>query len=203
MKEKVTKKLLVEVAKQLFATKGIENTTMNDIAESSEKGWRTLYEYFKSKEEIYYAVIESELDKLTEKHIEIVTQKITSQEKLIELINNHLGMIGETVKKNGNLETGIYRNFMMVEKVRKRFDSVELELFQNVLAEGKRNEEFDIDNIKLTANFWYYFIKGLEGGDQSEFATAETLHKQELAIDLRVDEIIHHTALSKNIPNLP
>ena len=162
MKEKVTKKLLVEVAKQLFATKGIENTTMSDIAESSEKGRRTLYEYFKSKEEIYYAVIESELDKLTEKHIEIVTQKITSQEKLIELINNHLGMIGETVKKNGNLETGIYRNFMMVEKVRKRFDSVELELFQNVLAEGKRNEEFDIDNIKLTANFWYYFIKGLE-----------------------------------------
>ena len=162
MKEKVTKKLLVEVAKQLFATKGIENTTMNDIAESSEKGRRTLYEYFNSKEEIYYAVIESELDKLTEKHIEIVTQKITSQEKLIELINNHLGMIGETVKKNGNLETGIYRNFMMVEKVRKRFDSVELELFQNVLAEGKRNEEFDIDNIKLTANFWYYFIKGLE-----------------------------------------
>ena len=58
-------------------------------------------------------------------------------------------------------------------------------------------------STKTTIEAWEHFIKGLEGGDQSEFATAETLHKQELAIDLRVDEIIHHTALSKNIPNLP
>ena len=54
-----------------------------------------------------------------------------------------------------------------------------------------------------TIEAWEHFIKGLESGNQAEFATAETLHKQELAIDLRVDEIIHHTALSKNIPNLP
>lgn len=54
-----------------------------------------------------------------------------------------------------------------------------------------------------TIEAWEHFIKGLESGEQTEFATAETLHKQELAIDLRVDEIIHHTALSKNIPNLP
>ena len=54
-----------------------------------------------------------------------------------------------------------------------------------------------------TIEAWEHFMKGLEDGDQSEFAAAETLHKQELAIDLRVDEIIHHTALSKNIPNLP
>ena len=36
-----------------------------------------------------------------------------------------------------------------------------------------------------------------------EFDAAETLLKQELAIDLRVDDIIRHTAISRNIPNLP
>lgn len=54
-----------------------------------------------------------------------------------------------------------------------------------------------------TIDAWVHFVKGLESNDQAEFETAETLHKQELAVDLRVDEIIHHTALSKNIPNLP
>ena len=42
---------LVDVARQLFAKKGLENTTMNDIAQASGKGRRTLYTYFKSKED--------------------------------------------------------------------------------------------------------------------------------------------------------
>ena len=35
---------------------GVDNTTMNDIAQA--------YTYFKSKNEIYLAVVESELDQL-------------------------------------------------------------------------------------------------------------------------------------------
>ena len=54
---------MVDVARQLFAMNGMENTTMNDIALASKKGRRTLYTYFKSKEDIYYAVIESELER--------------------------------------------------------------------------------------------------------------------------------------------
>jgi len=50
---------------------------------------------------------------------------------------------------------------------------------------------------------WQHYIKGLREDSPAEFATAETLHKQELAIDLRVQDIIRHTAISKNIPNLP
>ncbi len=57
-----TKAKLVDVARQLFAKMGVENTTMNDIALASKKGRRTLYTYFKSKDEIYLAVVESELD---------------------------------------------------------------------------------------------------------------------------------------------
>ena len=57
-----TRAKLVEVARELFARKGIESTTMNDIAQASGKGRRTLYTYFRSKEEVFYAVIESELE---------------------------------------------------------------------------------------------------------------------------------------------
>ena len=40
-----TKAKLVDVARQLFAKMGVENTTMNDIALASKKGRRTLYTY--------------------------------------------------------------------------------------------------------------------------------------------------------------
>lgn len=59
-----TREKLIEVARQLFAHKGIENTTMSDIATASEKGRRTIYTYFKNKREIYNAVIEKESEQV-------------------------------------------------------------------------------------------------------------------------------------------
>lgn len=38
-----TREKLIDVARQLFVHKGIENTTMNDIAAASDKGRRTIY----------------------------------------------------------------------------------------------------------------------------------------------------------------
>ena len=43
-----TRDKLIEVARQLFANKGVENTTMDDIANASAKGRRTIYTYFKN-----------------------------------------------------------------------------------------------------------------------------------------------------------
>ena len=59
-----TRDKLIDIARQLFAHKGIENTTMNDIAIAAEKGRRTIYTYFKNKRDIYNAVVETESDKV-------------------------------------------------------------------------------------------------------------------------------------------
>ncbi len=157
-----TRQKLVDVARQLFAKNGLENTTMNDIATLSGKGRRTLYTYFKSKEEIYYAVIEGELERLSDKLDEVAARKIRPQDKIIELIYTHLSMIRETVVRNGNLRAEFFRNIWMVEKVRKHFDDEEIELFRKVYTEGKEDGEFDIDNVELVADITHYCIKGLE-----------------------------------------
>lgn len=152
----------MDIARQLFAKKGIEGTTMNDIAVASGKGRRTLYTYFKSKEDVYYAVIESELERLSDKLDEVAARKTSPQDKIIELIYTHLSMIKETVVRNGNLRAEFFRNIWMVEKVRKKFDEDEIELFRKVYADGKAEGEFDIDNIDLVADITHYCIKGLE-----------------------------------------
>ena len=58
-------------------------------------------------------------------------------------------------------------------------------------------------STEITISAWQHYIKGLRQNSAREYDTAETLMKQELAIDLRIDDIIHHTAVSKNIPNPP
>lgn len=157
-----TRQTLVDVARQLFAKHGLEKTTMNDIAVASGKGRRTLYTYFSNKEDIYVAVIESELERLSEKMDEVAAKNISPQEKIIELIYTHLNMIKETVVRNGNLRAEFFRNIWMVERVRKNFDMFEQEILRKVFSEGVAVGVFDIENIAMVADITHYCIKGLE-----------------------------------------
>lgn len=157
-----TRQKLIDIARQLFAKNGVANTTMNDIAVASGKGRRTLYTYFNSKEEVYSAVIESELERLSDKLDEVAAMEMRPLDKVIELIYTHLIMIRETVVRNGNLRAEFFRNIWMVEKVRKKFDDYEIDLFRKVYQEGKADGEFDIDDVNLVADITHYCIKGLE-----------------------------------------
>lgn len=153
---------MVDVARQLFAKNGLENTTMNDIAHASGKGRRTLYTYFKNKEDIYWAVIECEMERLSEKMNDVAKQNIEPEDKLVELVYTHLNLIKEAVQRNGNLRAEFFRNIIMVQKVRKNFDNNEVKLFTQVMTEGVRGGRFDIDCIPLYADLLHYCIRGLE-----------------------------------------
>lgn len=157
-----TRNMLVDVARQLFAKNGFENTTMNDIALASERGRRTLYTYFKSKEEVYYAVIQIELERLFQRMEEVARKNLTPEEKIVQLIIAHLNVVKEAVFRNGNLRAEFFRNIIMVEKVRKNFDRVEQRLFAAIMAEGVQQGRFEIDSIPLSSDILHYCIKGLE-----------------------------------------
>ncbi len=117
-----TRALLVDVARQLFAKNGFENTSMNDIAVAANRGRRTLYTYFNSKEEIYFAVIQTELERLYERMEEVARRNISPEEKLVQLIFAHLEVMKEAVYRNGNLRAEFFRDVWKVESVRKTFD---------------------------------------------------------------------------------
>lgn len=157
-----TRAKLVDVARQLFAKKGVEDTTMNDIAAASKKGRRTLYTYFKSKEQIYMAVVESELEALSAKMSEVAKRDVPPDVKILDLIAAHLNVIKEVVFRNGTLRANFFRDIWRVEAVRKNFDVNEISLLRTVLEEGKRQGLFDIDNVEITADIIHYCIKGIE-----------------------------------------
>ena len=157
-----TRAKLVDVARQLFAKKGVEDTTMNDIAVASRKGRRTLYTYFKSKEQIYMAVVESELEMLSDRLKEAAGKTMSPDKKILELIMTHLDTIKMVVYRNGTLRASFFRDIWRVEAVRKHFDQNEIVLFRRILEEGKMQGYFDIDNVDITADILHYCIKGSE-----------------------------------------
>jgi AcrR family transcriptional regulator len=157
-----TKAKLVDVARQLFAKMGVENTTMNDIAVASKKGRRTLYTYFKSKEDIYMAVVESELDILSETMSRVLKRDISPEEKILQLIYTHLNAVKEVVYRNGTLRANFFRDIWRVEKVRKKFDAKEIQLLYQVLKEGQDAGSFHMDDVAVTSEIMHYCLKGIE-----------------------------------------
>ena len=96
---------------------------MNDIAKASQRGRRTLYTYFSSKNDIYKAVIESELGTLYNK-LEMVTKRdIPADDKLIMLAFTRLNAIKEVVTRNGTLKADFFREWKPCVKsmTRKRY----------------------------------------------------------------------------------
>jgi len=157
-----TKNNLIDVARQLFAKKGVENTTMNDIAEASQRGRRTLYTYFSSKNDIYKAVIESELKVLYNKLEEVVERDMPNDEKLLLLAFTRLNAIKEVVTRNGTLRADFFRDIWQVENVRKEFDKKEIHYLETILQDGCDSAIFQIKDVRQTAEILHYAFKGLE-----------------------------------------
>lgn len=157
-----TRAKLVDIARQLFAKMGVEGTTMNDIAVASKKGRRTLYTYFKSKDEVYLAVVESELEILSETLTRVVQRNITPERKIVEMIYTRLDVVKEVVYRNGTLRADFFRDIWRVENVRKKFDAKERTLFRKVLQEGQEKGIFRVDDVEMTADLIHYCLKGIE-----------------------------------------
>ncbi|MDE7412744.1 MAG: TetR/AcrR family transcriptional regulator [Muribaculaceae bacterium] len=159
---KKTRDRFIEVARQLFARKGVENTTMNDIASASDKGRRTIYTYFKSKRDIFNAVIETETDQLLHKLRMIVAKPARPEEKLYEYISCRLETMKEIVSRNGSLRAGFFLDVRKVDRARAMISKKEIALLMDILHDGVDSKVFEIENVKESAIVIMNAIHGLD-----------------------------------------
>ena len=157
-----TREMLIDVARQLFAREGVENTTMNDIAKASRKGRRTLYTYFKNKNEIYMAVVETELGHLVEGLSSVIPMNLPADEKLVRYIFKRLDAIKETVFRNGALRAEFFRDIWKVEQVRKKFDAQEIDILKSILTQGVNEGIFKTPSVEVSALTLHYSLRGLD-----------------------------------------
>ena len=73
---------ILSAAEKVFAAKGFFPTTMSDIARQAEFGTGTLYNYFKSKEELYFTLIEEKVEKINRLVKAELSQKVSAVERI-------------------------------------------------------------------------------------------------------------------------
>ena len=157
-----TRVLMVDVARRLFAQYGKENVTMNDIAVASGKGRRTLYTYFGSKDEVYLAVIENELDLMVERLQGVLRMPLSPEKKLEEYVFVHFEAVKEAITRNGTLRADFFRNIYEVEKARRPIDIKEIRMIREIMEEGAVKGVFRLQSTQWAAMMFLYALKGME-----------------------------------------
>ncbi len=157
-----TREKLIEVARQLFAHKGVENTTMNDIAAASDKGRRTIYTYFKNKREIFNAVIERESNQLVEKLIAVKLSDLSPEEKIREFIKRRFELMAPTAPRHEMLRSFFGRDLKRIERIKRLATAKELEVLEAILAEGVAGGVFDPAQARRFPSAVILFFQGAD-----------------------------------------
>ena len=155
---------LVTVAQKIFARFGYDRTTMELIAQEAKRGKSTLYYYFKSKEDIFAAVIEREGNHIQKELLKIINQNKSSRQLLKEYVLKRYKLIKQLVNYYNVVKEDYLANLEIIEKYRKKHDEFELLAIKQILIKGIMNGELSIthDQVDDIALAIAVAIKGLE-----------------------------------------
>ena len=84
---------IFDASVHLILKKGFKATSMREIAEAAGVGKSTLYDYFKSKDEILISYFEDAIQELTDRAQEIIDQDLDISEKLRKILEMHLAYL--------------------------------------------------------------------------------------------------------------
>jgi len=161
VKEEVRIKI-VGVARRIFTRYGFRKATMEEIASTSQMGKSSIYYYFKSKEEIFRAVVEFEARMLKERLSRIISKNNSPPERLKAYILFRLHHVRtlENFYAALNEETLSHMNFIL--DIRRNFEIEEQLLVGEILEDGMKQGVFHLSSSKIGAIAISTMMKGLE-----------------------------------------
>ena len=80
------RKEILLAAEKLFAAKGFFPTTMSEIAQEAQFGTGTLYKYFKSKEDLYFTLIEEKTAEINRPIRAELSKKMSAIERVEKIL---------------------------------------------------------------------------------------------------------------------
>ena len=160
-KEEFKRKIIVSAGK-IFSRYGFKKTTMDEIARELKMGKSSIYYYFKSKEDIFEAVVLYEANILRNE----LTTAIKSVESPVDKMKKYVYVRMKSFEKLSNYYNAIFDknldHFNFIEKIRTKYDMEELAILRLILYHGARKKVFNVSDSEYTALAVQTTMKGLE-----------------------------------------
>ena len=162
-RDEIIKEEILSAAQRLFQQFGIRKTTMEDIAKNICKGKSTLYYYYCSKEEIFDAVVQRELEEVFSKTNQAVDKAITAEEKLKAYSITRL----KTMRGMSNLyqmvRVEMLENPPSYHHLHKEYEEREIKLITRILRIGIERGEFHERLVRQMDIMPYIIMSSLKG----------------------------------------
>lgn len=161
-KHNLLQQKIVETAQGIFARLGFKKTTMDDIARAVFKAKSSLYHYFKSKEEIFQAVVEKEAQILKEE----IEKALSAEESPINKLKAYAKFRMRALHRLANFYQAFREEYLesygFIQKIRQDYDRYEIKTIKDILEEGVKAGIFEIRDLDLTSEAIITAIKGYE-----------------------------------------
>ncbi|MBR07908.1 MAG: TetR family transcriptional regulator [Rickettsiales bacterium] len=154
--------IILNSAKTIFARYGFKKTTMDEIAQAARKGKSSIYHYFKSKEDIFKAIVEKEADELSAAIAKAINAETTSEKKIRAYVLARMKGINNLTNLYSALKDEYLEHYSFIENVRVKYDTEEVNTIKGMLKTGVEDGQFKIEDINLTAFALVTALKGLE-----------------------------------------
>jgi len=153
---------IVGVARKIFTRYGFKKTTMEEIAAAARKGKSSIYYYFKSKEEIFRAVVEREAEEIKDQLDNAIKKDTSPIDKLKTYILFRLHHLRTVENFYAALNEEYLSHMDFILEIRRQFDLEERKVVKEILEEGMRNGTFQVVSSEIGAIAIATMMKGLE-----------------------------------------
>jgi AcrR family transcriptional regulator len=160
-KKDLNREAILKIAQEIFSKYGYKKTTLDDIANAVRKGKSSLYYYFKSKEDLFQAVIMKEVELLARELDKVVNRNTDPIDKLRDYMLTKITTFRNLANFYNALENDVTA-IGFIEDVKNRYEQDEIRLIKRILIEGVRKNEFEIYDFNLAAIGITMALKGLE-----------------------------------------
>ena len=140
-KEKKRERML-EVAAELFSKKNYHEVMMDDVARLTDVAKGTVYNYFSSKEELYFTIMSSKLNNLNSS----LKNKIASEASVIDSLHTYIIHLYMFMMKYQNFFLIYQKEYMnaqneFCDELRSMSDELK-SILGNIIYKGKREDQF-------------------------------------------------------------
>lgn len=135
---------------------------MDEIAAKAGKGKSSLYYYFKSKEDVFAAVVEEETANLQNKLQETIDQQSHASEKLRNYVKTSIASIQQMANLNEAMQNEFLSNYKFIERIRTKYNEEEIATMKAILDLGVAKENFILEDTAMAARIIVRVIKAME-----------------------------------------
>jgi len=154
--------LILTAARKLFSKYGLRKTTVDEIAKIARISKGTIYHYYKSKEEIFSAVVKHESNLLIHKIKQAIVMEEKPQDKIRTFILIKIKYLKELVNLNEVRKEAVDEVHHLVNIERKVYFKQEIKILKNILKEGNKKGIFNIKNPTIISMVIISALKELE-----------------------------------------